>query len=59
MKPNYVIWLTIHSFIPDDVRQLQQISTQIGENCHLQLGAADLLSQTQVGQTVIWPEFIS
>lgn len=44
--------------ILDEVRHLQQVSTHVGEHRHLQLHTADLLSQTQIGQTVIWAEFI-
>lgn len=43
---------------PGEVRQLQQVSTQEGEHCHPQLSTADLMSQSQVGQAVVWAEFI-
>lgn len=50
--------LTVKRCILDEVRKLQQVSTQVGEHCRLQLHTADLLGQTQIRQTVIWAEFI-
>lgn len=45
-------------WILDKMGHLQQVSTQVGEHCHLQLCTADLPSQTQIGPTVTWAEFI-
>lgn len=47
---------TVECCILGKMGHLQQVLTQVGEHCHLQLFTADLLSQTQVVPTVTWAE---